>query len=100
MKGAMVALAEYVLDGEVVFGAGTSCFVVERRNRNKRIGQNYEVEDEGEEPVDVNVDRDGGHGKKGSKKGGKGKGKEKEEEGERKGRSINKARIIDRKSVV
>lgn len=30
MKTAMIDLAEYVLDGEVTFGTGTSCFVVSR----------------------------------------------------------------------
>jgi hypothetical protein len=32
MKTAMVELAEYVLDGEVTFGSGTSCFVVSRED--------------------------------------------------------------------
>lgn len=61
MKTAMVDLAEYVLDGEVTFGSGTSCFVVSRE----------EAAEEREETA----------------AGGKEKGK--------KGKNINKARIIE-----
>lgn len=32
MKNAMVDLAEFLLDGEVTFGSGTTCFVVMRGN--------------------------------------------------------------------
>jgi hypothetical protein len=63
MKGAMVDLAEYVLDGQVTFGSGTSCFVVSREDAaNAEIG-----------PAE------------GAKGGTKGK----------KGRNINKARVIE-----
>jgi hypothetical protein len=35
MKTAMVDLAEFLLDGEVTFGSGTTCFVVMRGNEGK-----------------------------------------------------------------
>jgi hypothetical protein len=35
MKTAMVDLAEFLLDGEVTFGSGTTCFVVMRGNDGK-----------------------------------------------------------------
>lgn len=35
MKTAMVDLAEFLLDGEVTFGSGTTCFVVMRGDGNK-----------------------------------------------------------------
>ncbi|KAF2274196.1 uncharacterized protein EI97DRAFT_381866, partial [Westerdykella ornata] len=65
MKSAMVDLAEYVLDGEVTFGSGTSCFVVSREDAAA-------AEAEG-----------------GQEGGGTGGGRG------RKGRNINKARIIE-----
>jgi hypothetical protein len=39
MKSAMVDLAEFLLDGEVTFGSGTSCFVV---SRGEEPGENGE----------------------------------------------------------
>lgn len=44
MKIAMVDLAEFLLDGEVTFGSGTTCFVVMR-------GKDGEVNDEGKKAV-------------------------------------------------
>lgn len=38
MKTAMVDLAEFLLDGEVTFGSGTTCFVVMRGDRNDGEG--------------------------------------------------------------
>ena len=35
MKTAMVDLAEFLLDGEVTFGSGTTCFVVMRGDDGK-----------------------------------------------------------------
>jgi len=35
MKTAMVDLAEFLLDGEVTFGSGTTCFVVMRGTEGK-----------------------------------------------------------------
>jgi hypothetical protein len=35
MKTAMVDLAEFLLDGEVTFGSGTTCFVVMRGDGGK-----------------------------------------------------------------
>lgn len=65
MKSAMVDLAEFLLDGEVTFGSGTSCFVVDR--------------------ADVDAMGDGADGEEGTKT----------EKGGKKGRNINKARIIE-----
>jgi hypothetical protein len=44
MKTAMVDLAEFLLDGEVTFGSGTTCFVVMRGND----GKESEVGEKGE----------------------------------------------------
>lgn len=63
MKGAMVDLAEYVLDGQVTFGSGTSCFVISREDA-------------------ANAEEESVVSGKGSAKG-------------KKGRNINKARVIE-----
>ncbi|KAH7073940.1 hypothetical protein BKA63DRAFT_515072 [Paraphoma chrysanthemicola] len=39
MKTAMVDLAEFLLDGEVTFGSGTTCFVVMRGDASKDVGE-------------------------------------------------------------
>jgi hypothetical protein len=38
MKNAMVDLAEFLLDGEVTFGSGTTCFVVMRGRDGEKAG--------------------------------------------------------------
>jgi hypothetical protein len=77
MKGAMVDLAEHMLDGEVTFGSGTSCFVVSRQDK---------------EGVDVieEEERDGEGGTEAGSVSGKSSTR-----GGKKGRNINKARIIE-----
>ena len=45
MKTAMVDLAEFLLDGEVTFGSGTTCFVVMRGDAGK--GDDGKVSSEG-----------------------------------------------------
>ncbi|KAF2855043.1 hypothetical protein T440DRAFT_386359, partial [Plenodomus tracheiphilus IPT5] len=76
MKTAMVDLAEFLLDGEVTFGSGTTCFVVMRGGGGK----------DGEKAGLGEEDEGGG--------GGDGGG------GERKGvagekKTVNKARLIE-----
>jgi hypothetical protein len=39
MKTAMVDLAEFLLDGEVTFGSGTTCFVVMRGKEGEKAGK-------------------------------------------------------------
>ena len=69
MKTAMVDLAEFLLDGEVTFGSGTTCFVVMRG-------------------------KDGEDGKEDNGSGSKGaKGDEASVAGEKK--TVNKARLIE-----
>jgi hypothetical protein len=46
MKGAMVDLAEFLFDGEVTFGSGTSCFVVSREDKEANA-QEENAEGEG-----------------------------------------------------
>ncbi|KAJ4369820.1 hypothetical protein N0V83_005584 [Neocucurbitaria cava] len=72
MKNAMVDLAEFLLDGEVTFGSGTTCFVVMRGKE--------EGDDGGGDAVEK-----GGDGRKGS--GGSGVAGEK--------KTVNKARLIE-----
>jgi hypothetical protein len=69
MKTAMVDLAEFLLDGEVTFGSGTTCFVVMR-------GKDGEKDLEGE----------GKGGKKGEEDGASVSGEKK---------TVNKARLIE-----
>jgi hypothetical protein len=66
MKTAMVDLAEFLLDGEVTFGSGTTCFVVMRSKDGEKD--------------------DGGGGKKGSVDGTSVAGEKK---------TVNKARLIE-----
>lgn len=47
MKTAMVDLAEFLLDGEVTFGSGTTCFVVMRGD----AGKDGEVGEDGKKAV-------------------------------------------------
>jgi hypothetical protein len=68
MKSAMVELAEHLLDGEVTFGSGTSCFIVSREDA-------IPEEDEANDDLSTKGST--------STKGGK------------KGQNINKARIIE-----
>ena len=72
MKLAMVDLAEFLLDGEVTFGSGTSCFVVSREDAAANVAS-------------ADVDMGEGEGGSGGKEG----------EVKKKGRNINKARIIE-----
>lgn len=65
MKTAMVDLAEFLLDGEVTFGSGTTCFVVMRAK-------------DGEDGAEKDAIADG---KKGSQPGEK--------------KTVNKARLIE-----
>jgi hypothetical protein len=65
MKTAMVDLAEFLLDGEVTFGSGTTCFVVMR----------------GKDGEDGSEKADGKNGKGGSVAGEK--------------KTVNKARLIE-----
>ncbi|KAF2016371.1 hypothetical protein BU24DRAFT_200698 [Aaosphaeria arxii CBS 175.79] len=73
MKSAMVDLAEFIFDGEVTFGSGTSCFVVSRGDGEAKDGVMRDV------PTETEADAEG----KTAIKGGK------------KGQNINKARIIE-----
>lgn len=47
MKTAMVDLAEFLLDGEVTFGSGTTCFVVMRGEPKEGDGQSVFSETSG-----------------------------------------------------
>ncbi|KAH6642578.1 hypothetical protein C7974DRAFT_104926 [Boeremia exigua] len=76
MKTAMVDLAEFLLDGEVTFGTGTTCFVVMRGDPKEVDGQS------------VFSETSGMSGLSGLSEGS-GKGKP----GERK--TVNKARLIE-----
>jgi phosphoribosylamine-glycine ligase len=71
MKTAMVDLAEFLLDGEVTFGSGTTCFVVMRGKDGEKVGE-----------------KDGGSvtGKRGSVDGVSVAGEKK---------TVNKARLIE-----
>lgn len=72
MKTAMVDLAEFLLDGEVTFGSGTTCFVVMRGDGK---------------------DGNGADGEKGGASGLGAARKERGEKGEK--RTVNKARLIE-----
>jgi hypothetical protein len=75
MKNAMVDLAEFLLDGEVTFGSGTTCFVVMR-------GKDGE---DGSEKPSANDASNGKNGK-GVSPGGSVPGEKK---------TVNKARLIE-----
>jgi hypothetical protein len=74
MKTAMVDLAEFLLDGEVTFGSGTTCFVVMRGKDDEKVGAG---------------EKDSGGGGKESTKSGDGASVA----GEKK--TVNKARLIE-----
>jgi hypothetical protein len=76
MKTAMVDLAEFLLDGEVTFGTGTTCFVVMRGDKEGAGGDGASVFSEGS-------------GMSGMSGGSEGRGKP----GEKK--TVNKARLIE-----
>jgi hypothetical protein len=78
MKNAMVDLAEFLLDGEVTFGSGTTCFVVMRGNDGEKAG----AMDDGDGGSSVN-------GKDGASSLGGGSSVA----GEKK--TVNKARLIE-----
>jgi hypothetical protein len=71
MKTAMVDLAEFLLDGEVTFGSGTTCFVVMRGNDDEKVGAG---------------EKDGGKGSASGKSGESVAGEKK---------TVNKARLIE-----
>lgn len=48
MKNAMVDLAEFLLDGEVTFGSGTTCFVVMRGKDGEDGSEKGEAKKESE----------------------------------------------------
>ena len=81
MKTAMVDLAEFLLDGEVTFGSGTTCFVVMRGDNGKEGG---DIGDKGS----IFSETSGMSGLSGISEGsGKGKPGEK--------KTVNKARLIE-----
>ncbi|KAJ4990635.1 phosphorus acquisition-controlling protein [Stagonosporopsis vannaccii] len=73
MKTAMVDLAEFLLDGEVTFGSGTTCFVVMRGDPKEVDGQSVFSETSGMS----GMSEGSGKGKPGEKK------------------TVNKARLIE-----
>lgn len=73
MKTAMVDLAEFLLDGEVTFGSGTTCFVVMREKERSS-------EDDGGD-ADGDAETEGRKGSSASTAGEK--------------KTVNKARLIE-----
>ena len=59
MKNAMVDLAEFLLDGEVTFGSGTTCFVVMRgkEDENGENGTTREKEGDGADGASLETDK-------------------------------------------
>ncbi|KAJ4403066.1 hypothetical protein N0V91_006813 [Didymella pomorum] len=76
MKTAMVDLAEFLLDGEVTFGSGTTCFVVMRGEPKEGDGQSVFSETSGVSGMSA-VSEGSGKGRPGEKK------------------TVNKARLIE-----
>ena len=76
MKTAMVDLAEFLLDGEVTFGSGTTCFVVMRGQPKEGDGQSVFSETSGVSGMSA-VSEGSGKGRPGEKK------------------TVNKARLIE-----
>lgn len=69
MKTAMVDLAEFLLDGEVTFGSGTTCFVVMRGGKGGEgvdgVGEEEEGEGEAEDGDDAFAGSGSGSGRAG-----------------------------------
>lgn len=76
MKTAMVDLAEFLLDGEVTFGSGTTCFVIMRGDSKDVDGQSVFSETSGVSGMS-GMSEGSGKGKPGEKK------------------TVNKARLIE-----
>ena len=77
MKTAMVDLAEFLLDGEVTFGSGTTCFVVMRGEPKEGDVQSVFSETSGMSGVSGLSEGSNGKGRPGEKK------------------LVNKARLIE-----